>query len=208
MDRLTLNVFRFTAGIDYLPYYQKLSFCFQDSHCLEDVLQYIQKEIRGFEYEQDRLALRLNGIVIFENLPVMDLVQRFGNEWVIEPVSIYYAKKDLILDKKAIWKRYETFFQDADFLTKSDKEAFEEYMMINFITPMDNEQYYGDGFFLYIKWLLSRYPQKSEELLEILKDKKGGIMNFVSVAEFAYPKAEKIDQEIWDMIRERFELYN
>lgn len=41
MDKVNLEVFRFQAGVDYLPYYTKLVFTFSSQHKLSHLLTFL-----------------------------------------------------------------------------------------------------------------------------------------------------------------------
>lgn len=200
MDKVQLEVFAFEAGVDYLPYYKKLSFQVKSNQTLRDLLVFLSQEISGYACDIEHLALRINGIAIFENLEMIDLTQRFGNEWQIEPISTYYAYKDLLVDKKALRKKYDTFFAWADFLSVEEREELDKYLLLNLITPMSNDEYLGDGFFLYLKWLLARHPEKLGEILEWVIEPQSGVLNFVSLADMVYPRGTALDEEIWEFI--------
>lgn len=200
MDKVQLEVFAFEAGVDYLPYYKKLSFQVKSNQTLRDLLIFLSQEISGYACDIEHLALRINGIAIFENLEMIDLTQRFGNEWQIEPISTYYAYKDLLVDKKALRKKYDTFFAWADFLSVEEREELDKYLLLNLITPMSNDEYLGDGFFLYLKWLLARHPEKLGKILEWVIEPQSGVLNFVSLADMVYPRGTALDEEIWEFI--------
>lgn len=200
MDKVCLEVFTFEAGVDYLPYYKKLCFQPKDNQTLRDLLVFLQQEISGYACDVEHLALRINGIAVFENLTLIDLVQRFGKEWQIEPISIYYAYKDLLVDKKVLKKKYDAFFAWADFLSMEERDELDKYLLLNLITPMKNDEYLGDGFFLYLKWLLSRHPEKLSEILEWIIQSQDGILNFVSLADMVYPRGNTLDEEIWELM--------
>ena len=200
MDKVQLEVFAFEAGVDYLPYYKKLCFQAKSNQTLRDLLIFLSQEISGYACDVEHLALRINGIAIFENLEMIDLTQRFGNEWQIEPISTYYAYKDLLVDKKALRKKYDTFFAWADFLSVEEREELDKYLLLNLITPMSNDEYLGDGFFLYLKWLLARHPEKLGEILEWVIEPQSGVLNFVSLADMVYPRGTALDEEIWEFI--------
>ena len=202
MDNVNLEVFRFQAGVDYLPYYTKLVFTFSSQHKLSHLLTFLHDEIGDYGYDKTYLALRINHIVIFEDMSITELVQRFGTEWQIEPLSIYYANKDLLLNKDALWRKYDTFFTEADFISEVEKKELGKYLILNLITSMENEDYLGDGFFLYLKWLISRHPHKMQFFTKWLLDKNGGILYFVSLADMVYPRANTLDEEIWELMRD------
>ncbi len=200
MDKVQLEVFAFEAGVDYLPYYKKLCFQAKSNQTLRDLLIFLSQEISGYACDVEHLALRINGIAIFENLEMIDLTQRFGNEWQIDPISTYYAYKDLLVDKKALRKKYDTFFAWADFLSVEEREELDKYLLLNLITPMSNDEYLGDGFFLYLKWLLARHPEELGEILEWVIEPQSGVLNFVSLADMVYPRGTALDEEIWEFI--------
>lgn len=200
MDRVQLEVFTFEAGADYLPYYNKLTFPFLDDYRLSDVLAYVKSNIRGFGYDDQNLALRVNGIAVFENLSVVELVQRFSKEWVIEPLSTRYARKDLLIDRQWLLKRYDGFFAQWKFVTLEEREELNKYLLLNLISPIQDDLYLGDGFFLYLQWLISRHPENMREIQEVLCDERIGIWNFVSLADWVYPRAHLLDEGIWTIM--------
>ncbi len=201
MDKVHLEAFTFEAGVDYLPYYKKFVFHFNQSQTLKDILHFLKSEIEGYGCDTSALALRINGIAVFEDIDIIELIQQFGEQWQIEPLSTYYASKDLLFDRQMLWKRYESFFVWAEFLSVEEKEEFEKYLALNLITPMRNDTYLGDGFFLYLKWIFSRHPDRIKAIREWILDKQSGILNFVSLADMVYPRANAIDEEIWEIMR-------
>ncbi|MGI0440343.1 DUF5644 domain-containing protein [Helicobacter himalayensis] len=53
MNKIYIEVFRFEAGRDYLPYYQKLEITQSSLFCLSDLLKFFQTNIAGFALEQN-----------------------------------------------------------------------------------------------------------------------------------------------------------
>ncbi|PAF50807.1 DUF5644 domain-containing protein [Helicobacter sp. 13S00477-4] len=194
--KVELSVFRFDAQKDYNPCYEKCVIEYFDDDMLSGVLQSLP--LKDFEYHRN-IALKINNIAVFDDIKIIDLVKEFGQEWVLEPLSIRYAFKDLLIDREAVLGFYHRFLESGDFLSSDEKTELTKFININFISPQKNPEYYGDGFFLYIKWLLKRHPQQAKRLLESIGDVKNGVMNFVSVADFVYPKSRQIDKEIFEI---------
>ncbi|PAF48164.1 hypothetical protein BKH46_02330 [Helicobacter sp. 12S02634-8] len=194
--KLALSVFRFDAQKDYNPFYEKCVFEYQDNTLLSEVLQALP--LRDLSYDTS-IALKINNIAVFSNRTITELVGRFGKEWVLEPISIRYALKDLLINSQEALNFYRSFMKSGEFLTSKEKAELSKFININFISPQKNPDYFGDGFFLYVKWLFTRHPNQIKRLLESVSDPKNGVMNFVSVADFVYPKDESIDQEIFGM---------
>lgn len=196
IHRIELNVFRFDAKRDFTPVYEKCEIEYKQDFKLSDIL----KSIPLFEFEyEEYIALKLNKIAIFEDLLVSDLVEEFGKNWILDPISLKYAYKDLKIDRDSALKFYSRFFESAKFLSVSEKNELIKYININFISPQKNPEYFGDGFFLYSKWLLNRYPNEAKKFLNSIGDQKNGIMNFVSVKNFIYPRSDRIDMEIFEL---------
>lgn len=189
---LSLNIFKFDAQKNYNAFYEKHTFEYKQNSTLLDIL----KAIPHLEFEE-KIALKINSIAIFENLKIIDLVEEFGKDWVLEPISKLYALRDLTIDKKMALSFYDRFIQAASFLTQSEKDELAKFININFISPQKNPEYFGDGFFLYVKWLFMRHPNKIKLLLKSIAVPKNGVMNFVSVKDFLFPKNDTIDQEIF-----------
>lgn len=206
MEKLYLELFSFEAGVDYLPYYQKLTFTFRENETLRDLLEFVKGEISGYGCESEGIALRINEIAVFKNLTLLELMQRFGASWQIDPLSVFYARKDLLLNTGAMMAYYDEFFEWASFVDEEDRIKLREYLLLNLISPMSSGskegEYLGEGFFLYLKWLLSRYPERMGEICEWLLHPQKGILNFASIANMVYPKALELDEEIWELMRE------
>ncbi|WP_104732542.1 DUF5644 domain-containing protein [Helicobacter salomonis] len=195
--KLQIKVFRFDARKDYNPAYQLAQVEYTPDWRLSDVLAHIP--LQDFNYDRAHLGVRLNQVAVFEDTPVLDLIARFSKEWVLEPLSIKYALHDLLMDEEAILRDYQRFLHSAPFLTQEERNELARYTNINFIQPHYPDGYYGDGFFLYIKWLMGRYPHRSKELLQSIADVKYGVMSFVSPKPYLYPPSDRIEQEIYDL---------
>ncbi|WP_104748776.1 DUF5644 domain-containing protein [Helicobacter cetorum] len=192
--KLHLKVFRFEAKKDYNPAYVSYFLEYQENQRLLDIL----KQLDGVSFSEP-IGLKINQIAVFKDVLVSDLVSFFGKEWVLEPLSKRYALKDLIIDEQAVLNSYEPFFKKMSFLSVGEKKELEKYIRINFINPQNNPKYLGDGFFLYIKWLLKRYPSQQNKLLEVIANYEDGVMNFLSVAPYVYPQDDNIDHEIYEL---------
>ncbi|MFC3847736.1 DUF5644 domain-containing protein [Helicobacter baculiformis] len=195
--KLQIKVFRFDARKDYNPSYQLAQVEYALDWHLSDVLAHIP--LQDFSYDRMHLGVRLNQVAVFEDARVLDLIAQFGKEWVLEPLSLKYARHDLCMDEEAILKDYQRFLHSAPFLTQEERHELARYTNINFVQPSYYEGYYGDGFFLYVKWLMGRYPHRSKDLLQSIADSKYGVMNFVSPKPYLYPPSDRIEQEIYDL---------
>ena len=115
--KVTLKVFRFNAETDYLPHYDTIEMDIDKKDVVLDVLNRIKWEHDGsFTYRRScrhgicgSCAVKVNGrstLACKERM--VDMIELFGNELTIEPVSKKRVIKDMVVDKSDFWKKYET----------------------------------------------------------------------------------------------------
>jgi len=113
---ITFNVFRFNAETDYLPYYKKVELEVTSEEVVLDILNRIKWEVDGsFSYRRScrhgicgACAIKVNGKGVLACKERMnDLIELFGTELTLEPLSIKRAIKDMIIDKQDFWEKHE-----------------------------------------------------------------------------------------------------
>lgn len=123
------------------------------------------------------------------------LLERFGNEWRIEPLSTLYVKKDLTLDVEAMHSKYEEFFDKHHFITQDERKSLSKYLPLNLISTRDDD-YLGDGFFLFVKRLAQKHSEHLDDLLESISDTKNGVLSYSSIQNLLYKPNPQIDRNI------------
>ncbi|MEF3190991.1 MAG: succinate dehydrogenase iron-sulfur subunit [Campylobacterales bacterium] len=114
--KLTFKVFRFNAATDVLPTYKSYTLEVRQDEVVLDILNRIKWEQDGsLSYRRScrhgicgSCAIKVSGKSILackEN--VFALADLFDGNLVIEPSSTKRAVKDLIIDKKDFWSKYE-----------------------------------------------------------------------------------------------------
>ena len=115
--KVTFKVFRFNAETDYLPHYDTIEMDVKEDEVVLDILNRIKWEHDGsFSYRRScrhgicgSCAVKVNGrstLACKERM--VDMIELFGTELTIEPVSKKRAIKDMVVDKADFWKKYET----------------------------------------------------------------------------------------------------
>ena len=141
---ITFKVFRFNKETDYLPYYNKFEIEVTKYDVILDIMNKIKWEIDGsFSYRRScghgscgSCAIKINGKVTLackEN--VFYLVNIFGSELILEPQDIKKAYKDMVIDKKEFWNKYE---QIKPFLIKNQNLDTENIIHKNENTKIDD----------------------------------------------------------------------
>lgn len=198
MQTLELSIFRFCATSSYEYYFQKYPLLYDSNLTLFSALA----SIDGLGFDPS-MGLRVQGLCVFDDVPLYELVRRFGKDLCLEPLSQKYVSKDLALDKEAMFARYGWFFDKYSFITPSDRYELYQYLWANTISLQSDESYLGDGFFLYVDWLLTRYPKHFDTLIHTLANAQSGVMSYAPVEALIYtkkPNAPHITRTIHSLI--------
>lgn len=193
-----ISIYSFDYRLDFQSGFVRCKVKYSNDDMLSDIIKKIPHDNfsnKEMGVDLDFLHIRLNGIAILEDVEILDLINQFGKIWYLEPLSRRYAKKDLTLNLDFAYAKYNGFFNSAPFITPSERLELKKYLSINFICNYDDE-YYGDGFFLYVKWLINRHPRQQRSLLKTISDPKCGIMNHIPLASLIYPRSGVLDNEI------------
>ncbi|QOY55801.1 succinate dehydrogenase/fumarate reductase iron-sulfur subunit [Candidatus Sulfurimonas marisnigri] len=115
-QKVNFKVFRFNAGDDYLPYYEDYSMEVTSEEVVLDILNRIKWDLDGsFSYRRScrhgicgACAIKVNGRATLACKESMStIINIFGTDLTIEPLSIKRAVKDLIIDKGDFWEKHD-----------------------------------------------------------------------------------------------------
>ena len=115
-QQVKFKVFRFNADEDYLPYYEDYDMEVTSEEVVLDILNRIKWDHDGsFSYRRScrhgicgACAIKVNGRSTLACKESMnDMVDLFGSELVIEPLSKKRAVKDMIIDKGDFWEKHD-----------------------------------------------------------------------------------------------------
>jgi succinate dehydrogenase / fumarate reductase, iron-sulfur subunit len=114
--KITFKVFRFNSETDYLPVYKSYELEITKMDVVLDVLNRIKWEQDGsLSYRRScrhgicgSCAVKVNTKPVLAcKQNVFELIEMFGEELIIQPQSEKRAVKDLIIDKKDFWGKYD-----------------------------------------------------------------------------------------------------
>lgn len=201
-----IKVFRFYAGNDYNECYQKLDISIDEALSLKDLMNEVKKSLLDFAYDEQSFGFRINGKVVFSNVKLCDLVAEFGENLEFSSINEKYALKDLLINKDEIFNLYKQKLDKFPFLNEESKNEFKKYILINLISPLDLDDYVGDGYAMFIKWMAIHYEDNAKVLLDSIYDFKDGIINHIATKDLIFPSDNSIDAEIEALQRELFKL--
>lgn len=114
-QQVTFKVFRFNEETDYLPYYNTYTLDVTHEEVVLDILNRIKWDHDGtLSYRRSCrhgicgvCAIKVSGKAVLAcKTRLFDMIDVFGNELVIEPLSTKRAIKDLVVDKKDFWDKH------------------------------------------------------------------------------------------------------
>ncbi|MDD3476383.1 MAG: succinate dehydrogenase iron-sulfur subunit [Sulfurimonas sp.] len=114
-QKVNFKVFRFNSDVDYLPYYEDYTMDVTSEEVVLDILNRIKWDHDGsFSYRRSCrhgicgiCAIKVNGrstLACKESMSTM--IEYFGNDLTIEPLSTKRAVKDMIIDKGDFWEKH------------------------------------------------------------------------------------------------------
>ena len=193
--KLRLSVFRFDAKSDYLPFYKRHIIKIDGDKTLNDLLAVIKDEDRLFDYPTDEnAAIKIGGQNLFTDVKISDIVENFGDELTLMPMSEKRALKDLIINKDDFYEKFDLI--DA-FVDSSDKKRFEELIIYHFASDVFkySDDFQGDALFLFASEMIDKYPAYKSKIAEIL-DNENGIWLHTNICGKTFPTDYDVEEKI------------
>lgn len=168
-----IELFRFNAQTDYLPYYQKYTLQYSENDSFNDLLNQMN-EIEAFGFDEN-CNLKVNDLYINANELVHRLVSKTGHEIRIDPISEFRAKKDLqidrsdFIDKLSVLQSYLEAGENIEY-RKSTELAYYASNTLNY-----KRDFIGDHVLLIAADLIEKDFSLRNEVIELLISKENGI---------------------------------
>lgn len=202
--KLEISLFRFDYKSDYLPYYTKHFIKIKEETTLLDLLNKINED-KEFSYEKnDDFDLVINGIYTKAFMPITSIVENFGKDITIEPISIRRAHKDLLIDDEDFQERISLF---SKFLTDNDKVNYKTYKPYFYASNTINHEYnyIGDPALILAYDLIERNPNIEHKILELLSSHECGADYHTSLEKRVFDFDMTIEDKI-NSIKEKLEI--
>jgi len=192
MKKLFIELFHFDKSTDYLPYYKKQTLKYDNNTSINDLLDTIN-QLDSFCLDKSKtINVKINHLYTNANTKVNDIVEVLGNDWKIEPISIYRATKDFVYDNSDFLASIALFDK---YLNYSQKQHYtDNYELVYYASNSINlnRDYIGDVA-LYIAYdLISQNPSLKDEILAIITNENSGICYHTSLENriFAFANQE------------------
>jgi len=181
IKELHVELFKFDSKLDYLPYYKKYTIEYREKDTILSVLNKINT-IDKFSYEATvEFNLKINGIYLNAGEYITNIVELSSNEFIIEPISIYRAINDLVIDKTDYLEKILLF---KEFVTPMDLDEYATNYELDYYASNTydiNRDYIGDHALLIASDIIEQTPQHTQDVLDIIASKEDGILYHTSL---------------------------
>jgi hypothetical protein len=170
--KLHTRVFFFNSKTDYLPYYKNFDFGIDENSQIKSILPLIKEQNRNFNYPEQNLYFRVNGLVTNGEVSIKEIVAKLGDEITIEPVSTYRSKDSLIINDDDF---YESFKILEPYCSEDDREYYQGLYGLHYASATFeyNKQYIGDAILILASRLIFNKHIKKDEILEAISCDNG-----------------------------------
>lgn len=195
---LEVRIFRFNAANDVLSYHKPYFFDKFSFDALENLLQNVKTQDPYFDFDGAKFV-KINGVVVPLESKFGDILERFGYELEILPLSAKRATKDLIINNDDFLAKFSLFEKICN---KDDFESYknlQSYFYAGFMNEFE-PKFVGASAIIFAKILCEKYPQKQSEILEILDDAKFGVWIAPSLKNDLF-WSDEIYQEALEFVR-------
>ncbi len=171
--KLEISLFKFDKNSDYLPFYTKHFLKINTEITLLDILNTINNE-NPFGYENDEnFDLVVNGTYLKASTKIEDLVENFGKDLTIEPISVRRAGNDLIINENDFNQKLNIL---NDFTSEEDKKNYQNLKQYYYSSNTLNHKsdYIGDSILLLAADLIEANKENEKAILDVLKEQEVG----------------------------------
>ena len=203
--KLEISLFKFDKNSDYLPYYTKHFLKLENEKNILDILKTINKTAKlGFK-NCENFDLVINGVYVKANITINEIVENFGKELTIEPISIRRAYDDLLIDDNDFIEKFKIL---KNYTTDEDEANYSELKQYYYASNTLNyhSDYIGDPILLIAYDLIQRTPNYTNYILHVLNDFEIGAQYHTSLENRIYNIDESIEEKIQD-IQKRLTIF-
>lgn len=193
--KLEISLFKFDKNSDYLPFYTKHFIKTKEENTLLDILNTINNE-HPFGYKNDEnFDLLVNGIYLKASVTIDTLVENFGKDLIIDPISIRRACNDLIIDEDDFNKKLTIL---DDFITQEDRRTYLDLKQYYYASNTLNykSDYIGDAVLILANDLIEADESNEDAILNILKEQEIGASFHTSLENRILNFDTKIEEKI------------
>lgn len=203
--KLEISLFKFDKNSDYLPYYTKHFLKVENEKNLLDILKTINKTAKlGFQ-DSENFDLVVNGVYVKASISLNELLRNFGNELMIEPISIRRADNDLLIDDNDFIDKMKIL---KHFINDDEKATYARLKPYYYASNTLNykSDYIGDAILILAHDLILKNPSAKQYILQALSEYEIGAQYHTSLEKRIYNFDYSIEEKIQD-IQKKLDFY-
>jgi len=176
MLKLNIRAFFFNAQTDYLPYYKNFSFKVDANKKIIDLLNMIKEKNSNFSFPTKNTILKINEHIVGEDETLATITEKLGTQLQIDPALAYRSNNGLILDDSDFMESFELL---SEFSDNEDRAYYQSLYPLHYASGsfIYNHEYIGDAILLLASRLITKNPEKEDEILEAINDEFNGIVH-------------------------------
>ncbi|PLY05693.1 MAG: hypothetical protein C0625_12805 [Arcobacter sp.] len=193
--KLEISLFRFDYKSDYLPYYTKNFIKVKNEKNLLDLLNNINNE-HPFGYKNcDGFCVAVNGVYTKVTISIEELVEEFGKDLTIEPMSIRRSHTDLLINDADFRERLAIL---SEFIDDEDIKKYETYKIYFYASNTINFEYdyIGDSLLLLASDLIEKDSSNEKDILLALSEYDCGAQFHTSLEKRVYNFDPTVEEKI------------
>ena len=193
--KLEISLFKFDKNSDYLPYYTKHFLKIENEKNILDILNTINKNAKlGFTNCTD-FDLVINGVFVKASITLKEVVENFGKELTIEPISIRRAYDDLLIDENDFKEKIKIL---KDLAQENDKAEYLKLKQYYYASNTLNykSDYIGDAILILAYDLIEKSPTIANYILLALDNMEIGAQYHTSLENRIYNFDMQIEEKI------------
>ncbi len=202
--KLEISLFRFDYKSDYLPYYTKNFIKVKNEKTLLDILNNINNEA-AFSYKNaENFDVVVNKVFVNVTVSINELVERFGKDLIIEPISIRRAHTDLLINDADFKERLNIL---SEFIDDEDIARYRTYKIYFYASNTINYEYdyIGDSLLLLACDLIEKDRSKEEAILKAILAYECGAQYHTSLEDRVFNIDSSIEEKI-NQLKEKLKL--
>lgn len=181
IKEVNVELFRFDAKVDYLPYYKKYVIEYNEKDTVLSLLNKINATDK-FGYDAtNEFNVKINNLFLSSQEYIENIVELTSNEFKIEPISIFRATTDLIIDKSDYLSKILMF---SEFINPMDMDEYALSLELDYYasnTYEINRDYIGDHALLIANDIIEQIPEETEAILDLISREDDGIWYHTSL---------------------------
>lgn len=194
--KVSVELFRFNANDDYLPYYKKYEISYSDSETLLDMLNKIN-DIEKFDYKNSNdFNIKINNLYVNVATPISKLVELASAEFQIEPISVFRATSDLIINNEDYIHKMEVF---SEYVSDEQMQAYKKEYELDYYASNSynfNKDYIGDSSILIASDIIEKTPQNRDKMIDYISREEDGIWYHTALSNRVFNYDDVKEQKI------------